>query len=79
MKPQLAISRGAAPVTPDALGPWMDAEQIVREFYTDVDGRAVVKARWVRENLPGRVVLSRHVVRWRREVVVAHLAQQGAA
>lgn len=55
----------------------MNAEKIVREFFTDPDsGESYVKQKWVRATVPNKVRLSHHVVLWYRDDVLAWIASR---
>lgn len=75
MRPTLATND--API-PAPRGPMLSPDAVVREFFTQPDGSAIVSAKWVRENLPGKIRLSHSKVVWYRDDVLAWLEARRA-
>lgn len=62
--PDLAVIRDEGPALRVPRGRPIDAAAIVRRFFTDADGKALVTTRWVRDNMPYKVSASHSRVFW---------------
>ena len=69
----LSVVEPRRPVAPTR-GPLLTAATIVRDYFTEPDGHAMVSERWVRANAPNKVRLSYNRVAWYRDDVEAWIA-----
>lgn len=81
-RPAAALSLATTDRSPLVIprGRLIDAPKIVKRFFTDDEGNAVVNARWVRDNMPYKIPLSHSRVVWYDgdvERVIAEAARLG--